>query len=92
MIGESGTSRTMKVHHYYKCATAKKHRACKKKPAKKVSIEDIVVNQAARLLEDESLLERIADYIAAHMCGDVRFASLLISPTRTRYAELLVGF
>ena len=63
MVGESGTSRTMRVHHYYKCAIAKKHRACMKKPVKKVWIEDIVVNQAARLLEDDALLERIADNI-----------------------------
>ena len=63
MVGESGTSRSMNVHHYYKCVAAKKHRACKKKSVKKAWIEDIVVNQAARLLEDDSLLERIADNI-----------------------------
>ena len=31
MFGESGTSRTGEVHRYYKCATAKKHKGCKKK-------------------------------------------------------------
>ena len=63
MVGESGTSGTLKVHHYYKCATAKKHRSCKKKSVKKVWIEDIVVNQAMRLLADDAILERITDSI-----------------------------
>ena len=34
MFGESGTSRTGEVHRYYKCATAKKHKGCKKKTAR----------------------------------------------------------
>ena len=33
MFGESGTSRTGEVHRYYKCATAKKHKAAKKRPS-----------------------------------------------------------
>jgi len=28
MVGESGTSKTMKVHHYYKCVSVKKKRGC----------------------------------------------------------------
>jgi hypothetical protein len=63
MVGESGTSRSMSVHHYYKCVTAKKYRACKKKSVKKAWIEDVVVDHAARLLDDDSLLDRIADNI-----------------------------
>jgi len=35
MVGESGTSRTMKVHRYYKCVTAKKRKGCNKKSAQK---------------------------------------------------------
>ena len=35
MFGESGTSRTGEVHRYYKCATAKKHKDCKKKTVRK---------------------------------------------------------
>ena len=63
MLGESGHSATKKVHHYYKCATAKKHRACKKKSVRKVWIEDIVIEQAMRLLADDVILGRIADSI-----------------------------
>jgi hypothetical protein len=35
MFGESGTSRTGEVHRYYKCATAKKKKGCKKKTVRK---------------------------------------------------------
>ena len=45
MFGESGTSRTGEVHRYYKCATAKKHKSCKKKTVRKQWLEDLVVNQ-----------------------------------------------
>ena len=63
MVGESGTSSTTKIYQYYKCATAKKHRACSKKSVKKNWIEDLVVNQAVQLLADDSILDRIADKI-----------------------------
>ena len=36
LCGESGTSRTGTVHHYYKCVSVKKKRTeCHKKPVKK---------------------------------------------------------
>ena len=49
MFGESGTSRTGEVHRYYKCATAKKHKGCKKKTVRKQWLEDLVVNQTMQL-------------------------------------------
>ncbi len=49
MCGESGTSHTGKVHHYYKCATVKKKRGdCHKKPVNKQFIEDFVVHETMR--------------------------------------------
>ena len=63
MLGESGHSSTGKVHHYYKCATAKKHRACKKKTVKKLWIEDLIINMAVRMLNDDNALDRTADSI-----------------------------
>ena len=38
MFGESGTSRTGEVHRYYKCATAKKKKGCKKKTVRKLDM------------------------------------------------------
>jgi len=63
MVGESGTSRTMKVHHYYKCVTAKKRQGCKKKTVKKSRIEDFAVDQAVRLLTDDKLLDKITTMV-----------------------------
>lgn len=33
MVGESGTSHTLKVHHYYRCVNTKKKKLCKKQLA-----------------------------------------------------------
>ncbi|WP_302276673.1 recombinase family protein [Faecalibacterium prausnitzii] len=59
MFGESGTSRTGKVHRYYKCATAKKHKSCKKKTVRKQWLEDLVVNQTMQLVKDDAAMESI---------------------------------
>ena len=59
MFGESGTSRTGEVHRYYKCATAKKHKDCKKKTVRKQWLEDLVVNQTVQLVKDDAAMESI---------------------------------
>ena len=59
MFGESGTSRTGEVHRYYKCATAKKHKDCKKKTVRKQWLEDLVVNQTMQLVKDDAAMESI---------------------------------
>ena len=59
MFGESGTSRTGEVHRYYKCATAKKHKGCKKKTVRKQWLEDLAVNQTMQLVKDDSAMESI---------------------------------
>ena len=61
MVGECGTSHTMRVYHYYKCANAKKGKDCKKKAAKKDWIEDLVVTETMNILMDDALLERLTD-------------------------------
>ena len=59
MFGESGTSRTGEVHRYYKCATAKKHKGCKKKTIRKQWLEDLVVNETMKLVEDDASMNAI---------------------------------
>ena len=59
MFGESGTSRTGEVHRYYKCATAKKKKGCKKKTVRKQWLEDLVVNQTMQLVRDNAAMESI---------------------------------
>lgn len=64
MIGESGTSKTAKrVHHYYKCATAKRKKTCDKKTVKKDWIENIVLKYTMKVIMDDALIAHIADAI-----------------------------
>jgi hypothetical protein len=63
MVGESGTSRTMIVHRYYKCVTAKKRKGCNKKSVKKDWIENLVVAQALTMLANDDILNKISDMI-----------------------------
>ena len=59
MFGESGTSRTGEGHRYYKCATVKKKKGCKKKTVRKQRLEDLVVNQTMQLVRDDAAMESI---------------------------------
>ena len=64
LCGESGTSRTGNVHHYYKCVSVKKKRAdCHKKPVKKDWIEDLVVNETMKMLNDDNVIEAIVSML-----------------------------
>lgn len=63
MVGESGTSHTKKIHQYYKCVTAKKHKACKKKAIKKDYIEAVVINKTMALLADDNVIQKIVNTV-----------------------------
>ena len=66
MCGESGTSQTGKVHHYYKCVSVKKKRkVCHKKSVKKDWIEDIVVNTAMQMVMDDDTVQAIVSMLLA---------------------------
>ncbi len=64
MVGESGTSGTKGVkHYYYKCGGAKRHLGCKRKAVKKQWIERaVVLCTVKRVLQDQEI-ERIAESI-----------------------------
>ena len=59
MVGESGTSATKQVYHYYKCVSAKKHTGCHMKPLRKAWIEDVVVEEIKKALYDDKLIDDI---------------------------------
>lgn len=61
MVGESGTGRHGKVHHYYKCITAKRKKTCDKKTVKKDWIEDLVVKQTMLMVMNDELMARLTD-------------------------------
>lgn len=59
MAGECGTSRSGVVHHYYKCTNAKRHGGCQKKAIKKDWIENLVVLEIRKKLEDARFIDDI---------------------------------
>ena len=64
LCGESGTSRTGKVHHYYKCVSVKKKRTeCHKKPVRKKWIEDLVVGETMKMVMDNKAIEAIVSML-----------------------------
>jgi len=64
LCGESGTSRTGIVHHYYKCVSVKKKRAeCHKRPVKKQWIEDLVVDEIMKMVMDDKAIEAIVSML-----------------------------
>ena len=64
MCGESGTSHTNRVHHYYKCVSVKKKRTnCHKKPVRKDWIEDIVVSETMKMLMNDAAVEAIVSMV-----------------------------
>ena len=66
MCGESGRGRNGTVHRYYKCVSVKKKRtdckkkAVKKKAVKKEWIENLVIIQTMKLVNDEETVRAIA--------------------------------
>jgi site-specific DNA recombinase len=63
MVGESGTSKTGKVHHYYRCVNTKKKKLCDMKTVKKDWIENIVVSQVMNIIMDDKTVEYLADMV-----------------------------
>ncbi len=60
MVGVCGTSRTGNRHHYYYCHNQRK-KLCNKKPVRQVWIENLVLEYVIKLVQDEKLLEFIAE-------------------------------
>ena len=85
MVGESGTSH-MKgtVHRYYKCVSVKKHRGCDKKTVKKEWIENIVISEIKKIIDNDSLLEQIADSAFEALSAENNALPLL----RKQYAQV----
>lgn len=63
MVGESGTSHTMKIHRYYRCVNTKKKKLCDRKAVKKDWIENLVVEQAMKVIMDDAMVLYIADMV-----------------------------
>ena len=60
MIGISGTSKSGKKHHYYKCTTRKEKHSCDKENERKEWLEDIVVKTTVEQVLTDENIEMIA--------------------------------
>ena len=63
MFGECGTSRNKNVHHYYKCANAKRTKTCKKRTVRKEWLEDLVVCETMKMIHDDDCIQSIVDAV-----------------------------
>ena len=64
LCGESGTSHTGNVHHYYKGVSVKKKRTeCHKKSVRKEWIEDLVVSETMKMVMDDKAIEAIVSML-----------------------------
>ncbi len=65
LLGDSGTSKSGKVHFYYTCSKKKKKRSCDKKSEKKDFIEWYVCEQTVENILTDKNIERIADNVVS---------------------------
>ena len=89
MNGESGTSKTGEVHHYYACYTRKRRGNCCKKSMRKSLVEEWVAEDAYALLTQE-VIEEIADIAVSQTEADIAQHTKLPELTAKR-AELEQG-
>ena len=59
MFGESGTSRTGETYRYYKCASAKKKTGCTKNAVRKQWLEDLVVSETMKLIQNDAVIDSL---------------------------------
>lgn len=61
MVGESGFSHTGAKHSYYGCTKKRREKTCTKRAVRQDWLEPLVLDQTNALLQDETLLEYIAN-------------------------------
>ena len=64
IVGESGRSKTGKMHHYYTCGTKKRKQKCEFKAIRQQVLEDAVFDATRKkILEDGKMLSHIVDTV-----------------------------
>ena len=63
MVGVGGTSKTGKVHHYYKCGNAIYKKSCDKKTVQKAWIERYIVVLTREYVLRDEVIDRLADAV-----------------------------
>ena len=84
MVGESGHSQaTDTVHRYYKCVGVKRRKDCDKKTVKKEWIENIVIDQIKLIVNNDDIINDLADAALATLSKENTTLPLL----RKEYAK-----
>lgn len=78
MTGESGTSKTGKTHHYYKCFGKKKGNECKKKNFQKDELENLVVQLTLQHILSSSIVDEITTEVLKYQEEQRNTAELII--------------
>ena len=63
MFVESGTSATGRTYYYYKCANVKRRKGCNKKTVQKDWLEDLVVRETMKLIQDDAVIDKIVQLV-----------------------------
>ena len=63
MVGESGTSQSGKVYHYYKCVTAKKKGGCHRKALRKDAIEKLVMRKTVQSVFECNAMDSLVEHL-----------------------------
>ena len=79
MVGESGTSKTGKVHHYYKCIRRKRKRNCDKAVEKKDWLEQVVVQSTVDYIFTDEKIEQIATRVMEILEAESEDKSVLLA-------------
>ena len=89
MTAETGTSKTGKVHHYYKCFNRKRNTsACGKKNYRKKDLEDLVFNTTAEYVLKPRVIDRIAEIVVERFNAEIsKPANLTVLESELRETE-----
>jgi DNA invertase Pin-like site-specific DNA recombinase/DNA-directed RNA polymerase subunit M/transcription elongation factor TFIIS len=94
MVGTGGTSKTGKVHHYYKCGNVLYRKSCDKKTVKKDWIEREVVRLTREFVLRDEVIDRLADAVVELQKQEnttIPFLQKQINDVQKRIDNLLNG-
>lgn len=76
MTGDSGTSSTGKVYSYYTCS-GRREKKCKKSRAQKDWIENLIVAELMRIVNDDAMVQEFADRFMAWQAAQSQTSDVL---------------
>ena len=80
MTAEAGTSKTGKVHHYYKCFNRKKNpSACGKKSYKQKDLEDLVFDTTVDYILKPTIINQIAEIVVERVNAEITKPANLVN-------------